>query len=164
MFEGKHVCMVVAVNENNVIGDQNTIPWPPIKEDMQRFRALTIGKPVVMGRKTWDSLPERFRPLPDRTNIVISRSTDALPGASLTSSIEEALAKAEGDTICIIGGGSIYERALDYTDTIYLTRVHNSVSGNITFPTLSESEWYETERVEDTEKRFTFYTYKRLDV
>lgn len=114
-----------------------------IPQDMERFRALTRDHPIIMGRKTWESLPEGRRPLPRRTNIVVTRQKDYhAPGAVVVSSIEEALAVAKksigSDTICIIGGGDIYTLALPYTDILELTLVDDDTEGDTHFPPYPE--------------------------
>lgn len=114
-----------------------------IPEDLERFRKLTRDHPVIMGRKTWESLPENRRPLPRRTNIVITRQKDyKAPGAEVVSSIEEALEIAKrsmgSDTICIIGGGDIYKIALPYTDMLLLTVVDDETEGDAHFPPYNE--------------------------
>src|SRR4051812_35838262 len=111
------------------------LPWH-LPEDMRRFKELTIGSTVVMGRITWESLPERFRPLPGRRNIVITRQTsyDAA-GAEVVASLEEALGRTDGD-VWVIGGASIYEQALSHADRVIRTRVHLQVDGDTHAPVL----------------------------
>ena len=117
------IVLVAAVARDGAIGRDNALLWH-LPEDMARFKAVTAGKPVVMGRKTWDSIPARFRPLPGRRNLVVSRSTSALPGAEVFASLDEALAAcaAEPET-CVIGGGEIYALALPLADKLVLTEV-----------------------------------------
>ena len=107
-----------------------------------------MGKPVIMGRRTWESLPKQ--PLPGRRNIVITRNPDyAAEGADVAGSIHEALAMCEGEPeVSIIGGGQVYEQAMDRTDRIYLTRIHLTVDGDTFLPELPENEWQEVERRE----------------
>lgn len=142
MYKNSKISLVVAVNSIDVIGADNGIPWPSIKEDMKRFRELTTGKPVPMGRKTWDSLPTKFKPLPNRQNIVITKQADFVAeGALVAHSLEAAFEAALEPEICVIGGGVIYDLALPYADTIFLTRVHNNVSGDAFFKPLPRDEW-----------------------
>ena len=133
--------------ENRVIGRDCTLPWR-LSDDMKRFKALTIGKPIVMGRKTWDSLG---RLLPDRVHVVISRDPAfAAPGVSVAHSLEDALrlakkaAEASGaEEICIIGGGEIYAQALPVADRLYVTHVGAEIDGDTFFPKIDPSRWRE---------------------
>ena len=133
------VSIIVAVAENGTIGDQNALLWH-IKEDMQLFRRTTTGHTVVMGRKTYDSLG---RPLPKRTNIVITRQAVALEGCIVAHSLEEALAACpEGEEECfIIGGAQIYEQALAVADRLYLTRLDKEFEADTFFPYINFEEW-----------------------
>ncbi len=144
------ICLIAAVAANGVIGAANALPWH-LPADLRRFKELTWGHPVVMGRNTWDSLPARFRPLPGRTNIVVSRDPDLAPaGAIVARSLEEALAKgaAAGARVCVIGGAAIYAQALRRAARIYLTRLHFEVAGDAFFPPLDPRQWRETAREE----------------
>ena len=135
------VSIIVATDERGAIGVDGGLPWR-LPDDLRRFKALTLGKPVVMGRKTWDSIG---KPLPGRHNIVITRQGGLeLPGATVVASLEQALAAA-GDVpeICVIGGAEIYRLALPRTDLIHLTRVHATVSADTYFPVLVPGEWDE---------------------
>jgi dihydrofolate reductase len=117
------VTLVAAVAKDGAIGRDNALLWR-LPEDMARFKALTMGKPVVMGRKTWDSIPARFRPLPGRRNLVVSRSATELPGAEVFASLDAALAAcATEPEVCVIGGGEIYALALPRADKLALTEV-----------------------------------------
>ncbi|MEG0789893.1 MAG: dihydrofolate reductase [Alistipes sp.] len=132
------VNIIVAIAENGVIGDKNSLLWH-ISEDLKHFKALTSGHPVVMGRKTFESLG---RPLPHRTNVVISRQQIALPGCTVVHSLEEALALFPAtEEVFVIGGAQIYAQALALADTFYLTRVHHSYEGDTSFPAWSEGVW-----------------------
>ncbi|WP_075292300.1 dihydrofolate reductase [Pararhizobium arenae] len=130
--------IVVAVAQNGVIGHEGDLPWQ-LPTDLKRFKALTMGKPIVMGRKTWVSLG---RPLPGRPNIVVTRDTSfAAEGAIVVNTIEAALAMGQdlaGETgapaVAIIGGGEIYRQAIDRTDTLYVTEVDADVAGDTRFP------------------------------
>ncbi|ASY57120.1 MULTISPECIES: dihydrofolate reductase [Sinorhizobium] len=132
------IVIVVAVATNGVIGREGDLPWR-LSTDLKRFKALTIGKPVIMGRKTWASLG---RPLPSRPNIVISRDLNfTAPGAEVASSLQEALDKARAhaaelgaDEICIIGGGEIYRQSIDLADVLHVTEVQAEVEGDTRFP------------------------------
>ena len=132
------VSMVVATDERGAIGRDGGLPWR-LSDDLKRFKALTMGKPVVMGRKTWDSIG---RPLPGRHNIVITRQAGfEVPGVTVVASLEDAM-RAAGDVpeVCIIGGAEIYRLALPQTDLIHLTRVHAVVDADTYFPELVAGE------------------------
>ena len=135
------IIIIAAVAENGVIGKDNAMPWS-LKEDMARFRELTLGWPCVMGRKTWESLPKR--PLPGRPNIVISRSLSAesAPGAMVCASLREAILHcAEYEKIFICGGASIYREALVFANKIELTRIHRQYEGDAFFPEIDPALW-----------------------
>ena len=163
------IVFVVAIAENGVIGAGNAIPWR-LKSDMQRFKALTIGKPVVMGRKTFLSLR---RPLPGRTNIVITRDASfRAAGAVVTTSPADAYAIACGDAlrrsvaeIAVIGGAEIYRQWLDRADRLEVTEVHARPEGDTVFE-ISKAEWEEVARVRhpaggDDSADFSYVTYRR---
>jgi len=117
------ITLVAAVARDGAIGRDNALLWH-LPEDLARFKALTLGKPVVMGRKTWDSLPPRFRPLPGRRNLVVSRSARELTGADVFPSLQAALAACAGEAeVCVIGGSEIYALALPHADRLALTEV-----------------------------------------
>lgn len=118
------IVLVAAVAKDGAIGRDNNLLWR-LPEDMARFKALTAGKPVVMGRRTWDSLPPKFRPLPGRRNLVVSRTVSELPGAEVFDTLDAALAAcATEPETCVIGGGEIYALALSRADTLALTEVN----------------------------------------
>ena len=130
--------LIVAVAQNGVIGDRNALLWH-ISEDLKHFKALTSGHPVVMGRKTYESLG---RPLPNRTNVVISRQELEIPGCRVVHSLDEALALFPGDEeVFIIGGAQIYAEALTRADRFYLTRVFHDYEGDTRFPEWDEAQW-----------------------
>jgi dihydrofolate reductase len=139
------VAIIVAAASNGVIGRDNQLPWRLVGE-LKYFKATTLGKPVVMGRKTFDSIG---RPLPGRTNIVITRNADfAAEGVLVARSLEEALHIADGIArrdgaaeIMVIGGAQIYRQALPQTRTLYLTRVHAAIEGDAHFPEIDEAAW-----------------------
>lgn len=132
------VSIIVAVAENGTIGDQNRLLWH-IKEDMQLFRRVTTGHPVVMGRKTYESLG---RPLPNRTNVVISRQALQIEGCRVVHSLEEALALfAPSEEVFVIGGAQIYDAALPLADHLYLTVVEHPYEGDTHFPAWDRSAW-----------------------
>ena len=139
------ISLIVAVSENNVIGKDNNLPWH-LPADMKFFKEKTMGHCIITGRKNYESIPEKFRPLPGRTNIVITRDKNLkLHGAVVVNSIDGALKEAESrnETECfVIGGGEIFQQILDRADRIYLTRVHSQIEGNVFFPILDPS-WKE---------------------
>lgn len=132
------ISLIVAVAENGVIGDKNSLLWH-ISEDLKRFRALTTGHPVIMGRKTFDSLA---RPLPNRTNVVITRQAIDIPGCTTVHSLAEALAMFRPEEeVFVIGGAQIYAEALPLADRFYLTRVMHAYRGDTRFPEWNEADW-----------------------
>ncbi len=164
------LCLVVAAAENGVIGRNNQLPWY-LPEDLKHFKRVTLGKPVIMGRKTWESIG---RPLPGRTNIVITRQPDYLAeGARVVDSLEAALELAEGvalidgaDEVMVIGGADIYRLALPRADRVYLTEVHAEVEGDAFFPDWDRSHWREVSRErqparDESEYAYSFVTYER---
>lgn len=136
------ISLIVAASTNNVIGVQDDLPWR-LSADLRRFKTLTMGKPIVMGRKTYESIG---RPLPGRQNIVITRQEGFVaPGCDVVSSPEEAIAMAgDAEEIMIIGGGHIYEAFLRRANRIYLTRVHADIDGDAFLPPISQDEWSAT--------------------
>jgi dihydrofolate reductase len=142
---GMRVSAVVAASDNNVIGKDGGLPWH-VSSDLKLFKEITLGKPVIMGRRTWESLPRK--PLPGRRNIVITRNPDYVAdGAEIVRSVDEALAVCAGEPeVSIIGGGQVYEQAMSRTDRIYLTRIHLEVDGDTLLPDLPAQEWREVER------------------
>jgi dihydrofolate reductase len=141
------VSLVIARAANGVIGQRGQIPWR-IPADMKHFKAVTIGKPCIMGRKTWDSLPKK--PLPGRTNIVLTRDENFCEeGAVVVHALEEALARAEAESpaeITMIGGADVYLVALPRAARIYLTEVHGVFEGDVYMPPFDALEWKEVAR------------------
>ena len=154
------IVIIAAVAKNRVIGKDNTLIWN-IPEDMAHFKALTSGQTVIMGRKTWESLPPRFRPLPGRRNIVISRQADfAAPGAELAASLEAALQlAAQAETAFIIGGEQIYRQAMDVADRLEITEVDLEPEGDAWFPAIDPNRWRVDQKAEYP--GFAFITYRR---
>lgn len=125
----RQVRLVWAQGRGGAIGRDNTIPWR-VPEDVARFKELTVGHPVVMGRKTWDSLPPRFRPLPGRTNVVVTRDAGwSADGATVAGSVADALELAGGDYIGVIGGGEIYRLAMEFATELCVTEIDVEVDG-----------------------------------
>lgn len=144
------ITLVVAKNENNVIGEDNQLVWH-LPNDLKHFKQITSGHPIIMGRKTFDSVG---RPLPNRTNIVITRNKKwTAEGVEVAYSLEEAIEKAYqiDQDIFIIGGGVIFELSMDLADAIELTQIYNHQKGDAFFPEIKVEEWVEVSR-EDFEK------------
>ena len=146
------LCLIAALAQNRVIGRDNQLPWH-LPADLKHFKAMTLGKPIIMGRKTWDSLG---RPLPGRLNLVISRQPGlSLEGAEVFASLDAALQRAEAwareqgvDELMLIGGAQLYGQALQQADRLYLTRVELSPEGDAWFPDIDQSDWRLASRVE----------------
>ena len=160
------IALVVAKAANGVIGDRGKIPWR-IPEDMRRFRQITLGKPCVMGRKTWESLPKK--PLPGRLNIVVTRDPRfTAEGASVVHSFNEAITRAKSESaseIAVIGGEGIYCAALPFADVIYLTEVLADFPGDARFPSIDPDNWRKTsceEHVSNSGLKYSFVTLERI--
>jgi len=145
------IALIWAMSRNRVIGRNNALPWH-LSEDLKYFKRVTMGKPIIMGRKTWESIG---RPLPGRTNIVITRNPDftAPEGVKVVSSLDEAIRMADNvaliegsDEAVVIGGSEIYAQALPLADRLYLTQVHAEVDGDTFFPELDIEQWHELGR------------------
>ena len=160
------ITLVAAVAKDGAIGRDNALLWR-IPEDMARFKAVTLGKPVVMGRKTWDSLPAKFRPLPGRRNLVVSRSATALPGAEVFANLDAALAACAEPEVCVIGGGEIYALALPIADKLALTEVDAAFpDADRHFPAWPRARFTEAARETHTSAagvRFDFVDYLRKE-
>jgi dihydrofolate reductase len=152
------IVLVVAIARNGVIGNKGLIPWH-ISDDMKRFKALTLGHTVVMGRKTWDSLPRK--PLPGRINVVVTRQKDwQAEGAVVVHTLEEAMAETSG-AVMVIGGAEIYQRALPLATRIELTEVHKDIEGDAKFM-LDRAGWHETLREDHVAPDGLRYSYVTL--
>ena len=136
--------LIAAMARNRVIGRDNTLPWR-LPEDLRYFKATTLGKPVIMGRKTWESLG---RPLPGRLNIVVTRNADyRAEGATLVTGLPQAIAAAgEVEEAFVIGGAELYRQALPLAQRIYLTEIATDVDGDASFPEFADSDWAEISR------------------
>ena len=164
------IVLVAAIGRNNVIGRDGQLPWR-LKSDLKYFRALTIGKPVVMGRKTYESIG---KPLPGRTNIVLTKDLSlVVPGGALANSLDAAMGFARQDAerrgvdeIMIIGGGDVFERMMSKADRLEITHVNASPEGDAFFPRIEPSEWREAKRTSfpagpDDDASFDVVTYVR---
>jgi len=156
------VALVAAVAHGGVIGRDGTVPWH-LPEDMAHFRELTMGHPVVMGRRTWDSLPERFRPLPGRRNVVVTRNAGwADEGAERVGSLAGALELVEGEErVFVIGGAEIYAAALPAADELLLTEIDLDVDGDTLFPEWYDAGFVEVSREEHTAADGTHFAFVR---
>ncbi len=158
------ISLIVAAAENNAIGKDNALLWH-LSADLKRFKALTTGHPVIMGRKTFESIG---KPLPNRRNIVISRSVPAIEGCEVVVSVDEALALVKsGEEAFIIGGGSIYKALWDKADRLYLTSVKTALEGDTFIPEVKLDEWEEVKREdfdadEKNEFGYSFIDYVRV--
>ncbi|KAF4513799.1 UNVERIFIED_CONTAM: hypothetical protein B566_EDAN011720 [Ephemera danica] len=154
------IVIIAAVARNRVIGRDNHLLWH-IPEDMAHFKALTSGHAVIMGRKTWESLPQRFRPLPGRHNIVVSRQKDyAAPGADLADSLENALKLAStAPVVFIIGGEQIYRQAMALADRLEITEIDLAPEGDAWFPEIAGADWKKTTKTDEGD--YAFLTYCR---
>jgi dihydrofolate reductase len=157
------ISLIAAVASNGTIGDKNNLPWH-LPEDLRRFKDLTSGKTVIMGRKTFESIFARLgKALPNRTNVVITRQTEVqVPeGVIVQSSIEDALRSYGGADVFVIGGGEIYRQTIDLADRLYITHVDKEVPGDTQFPQIDSTKW----RVLTTEKHegYSFVIYEKTN-
>ena len=156
------ITLIAAVTRGGVIGRDGGIPWR-LPEDMERFRSLTMGHPVVMGRHTWESLPDQFRPLPGRGNVVVTRNPDwSAQGADRAGSIEEAFDLLESESqVFVIGGREVYAAALPSADELVLTEIDADIEGDATFPSWNRDEFEEIERHERVAEDGTPFAFVR---
>ncbi len=156
--------LIAAVARNGVIGIENRLPWH-LPADLRRFKALTSGHAVIMGRKTWESLPEKFRPLPGRRNIVVTRDGSyRAEGAMVALSLPAAIAAAGSGEAFVIGGAELYAAALPLADRLQLTEIDASYEGDTHFPAMDRQQWQETSREahhDETGLDYAFVTYER---
>jgi dihydrofolate reductase len=157
------LALIAAVAGNRVIGNDNKLLWH-IPEDMRHFRETTRGKPVIMGRKTWESLPDSFRPLPGRLNIVVSRNRAyRAEGAELAASLDEAVARAGAvGEVFVIGGAELYRQAMPIAGKLYITEIEADFVGDAVFPEINGTEWRECSRESRCDKsglKFSFVEY-----
>ena len=163
------ISIIAAVAKNGIIGKANDLPWR-LPDDMKFFMQTTNGHHVIMGRKNYESLPEKFKPLPNRTNIVITRQKDFVAnGCTIVNELSQGIqmAKSNGEKeLFIIGGAEIYKLALPMTDTLYLTEIEAEIDGDTFFPAWNKREWREISRqhhpVDAKHKyAFDFVVYKK---
>lgn len=164
-----NISLIVAMADNRVIGKSGDtrLLWH-IPEDFKHFKALTTGKPIIMGRKTYDSIG---RPLPNRPNIVVTRQANwSVSGVTVAGSLDDAFKMAQNmaaEEIMVIGGAEIYKAALPFATSVYLTHIHKAYDGDALFPVLCESEWREISRQKGTQCQeaamdYEFVTYQRI--
>jgi dihydrofolate reductase len=155
------ISLIAAMSKNRVIGINNTLPWH-LPADLQHFKQLTLGHPIIMGRKTFESIG---RALPGRTNLIISRNNYSPPAnCVVVSSIEAAIDSCkEIDEIFFIGGAQIYEQAIQFADRLYLTEIDTDITGDAHFPEIDSAHWLETDRQHHQELPYAydFVTYNR---
>jgi dihydrofolate reductase len=156
--------VIVAIAKDGVIGVNNTLPWH-LPEDLKRFRALTMGHHIIMGRKTYDSLG---RLLPGRTTVIVTRNRDyQMEGALIANSLKQAIALCHhDDEVFLIGGAELYQAGLDLADKLYITEIDLAVAGDAHFPPLDMEQWQETTReahVSEKDLKFNYLTYERKE-
>jgi dihydrofolate reductase len=152
------IALIVAMTKNQVIGDRGGIPWK-ILEDMKLFKEKTTNYPVIMGKNTWNSIPEKFRPLPNRENIILSTTLGEQTGASIAKNLSEALElakKTNKEKVFCIGGAQIYSEMLPLANELNISWIKKEYLGDTYFPKINFSEWEEIE-----EKEYTEFTYKK---
>lgn len=161
------IVLIAAVAKNGVIGKDNALPWH-LPEDLKHFRQLTTGHVVIMGRRTWESLPERLRPLPGRLNVVVTRNAGyQAPGASVVHSLDAATKVGPTDTAAprfVIGGAELYAEALPLAQRLELTEIDIEAAGDAYFPAFDRRLWREVKRVAGISVnglRYAFVTYER---
>ncbi|MEI7512612.1 MAG: dihydrofolate reductase [Candidatus Uhrbacteria bacterium] len=155
------IAIISAVAKDGCIGKNGKLPWD-LPEDLKRFRDLTAGKVVIMGQRTWESLPEKFRPLPNRTNVVITQEQNyPVPeGVRIFSNLPDATAAFTDQQIMMIGGARIYAEAINFADELFITHIDQTVeNGDVFFPTIDPAIWIETEN--EPHPGFTFSHYIR---
>lgn len=160
-----NISLLVAMAANRTIGIHNTLPWR-IPEDLKRFKALTLGHHLIMGRKTYDSIG---RPLPGRTTVIVSRNHRLqVAGCLVAHSLPEAIALCRDDAeIFVVGGAEIYAQALPLADTLYITEIQQDVVGDAHFPVFDRTQWRQTAReihhqTEPQPLEYHFVTYRRI--
>ncbi|MCB4812236.1 dihydrofolate reductase [Methylovorus menthalis] len=153
--------LIVAIAHDGVIGVNNTLPWH-LPEDLKRFRALTMGHHIIMGRKTYESLN---RLLPGRTTVIVTRNADyRVEGARIVSSLQDAISQSAGDDeVFLIGGAELYREGLAQSDRLYITEIEASFSGDAFFPTIDYSQWKQVEEERHVSVNGLIYRYLTYD-
>lgn len=155
--------LIAAVARNGVIGIDQRLPWY-LPADLKHFKALTLGHSVIMGRKTWESLPARFRPLPGRRNFVLSRVGYSAAGATVVNSLTAAITAVENGLAFVIGGAELYAAALPLADRLQLTEIDATFDGDSHFPVIDRRDWRETARETHRDPAgfdYAFVTYRK---
>lgn len=158
------ISIIVAFSEGNIIGKNNKMPWK-LSNDLKRFKAITTGHTVVMGRRTYESLG---RPLPNRKNVVLTTIPESIIDCVTADSLKDAIEISGNETeLFIIGGGTVYKQALPIADKLYITQVHTKTDGDTSFPEIDYSEWKETFREdhkadEKNQYDYSFINYERI--
>lgn len=156
--------LIAAVAKNGCIGINGKLPWH-LPEDFEHFKRCTIGKVVLMGRKTWESLPQRFRPLPNRTNVVVTcgkspQGSYSYSGTEVFTSLDSALTAHASDDVYVIGGAQLYAQTIDRADRLIITNVDRVVDGDAFFPEIRADQW--TAAAREDRDGFSFVTYERM--
>ena len=141
--------LIYARSRNNVIGVNGDLPWH-LPEDLAHFKRTTLGQPVIMGRVTWESIPDKFRPLPGRTNVVVSRQASfSAPGAQVVSSLQAAMDLfTAGEVLWLIGGAQLYAQAMPLAQQLVITEIYADYEGDAFAPAIDAAEWKETQRTQ----------------
>lgn len=152
------ITLIAAISKNNCIGNRGKLPWH-IPEDLEHFKHATTGKTVLMGRKTWESIPPKYRPLPKRKNIVITRQSPyPVPeGVEVYQTVDEAFAAHAKEDMTVVGGGEIYAQTIGMADVLDITHVDQEVDGDAFFPKIDSSIWKEVSRSDRTGYAFVLY-------
>jgi len=156
------LAIIAAVAKNNVIGKSNSLPWY-LPEDLKRFKQLTTGKTVLMGRKTYESVINRLgKPLPNRKNVVITSQVDysVSEGVIVYNDLNKALDELKNDEVLISGGAKIYEQTIDLVDKLYITHINREVDGDVLFPKIDLNKWKKIS--EERHEGFSFVEYERI--
>jgi len=158
----KNISIIVAVSSNQVIGKDNKLAWN-LPYDMKYFSNITRNHTVIMGRKNWESIPEKFRPLPNRKNIIVSRNKKyKIKSSIVVNSVEKAIEVAKNDNdneIFIIGGGEIYKASFKYINKLYITEIKSIIEGNTFFPKWNKKKWKEVSRVSNKKDKVHKYDF-----
>lgn len=154
------ITLIAAVAQNQCIGAKGQLAWH-IPEDLNHFKQLTLGKTVLMGERTWKSLPDKARPLPGRANVVVSSdlSFTAPEGVRVFNDLDQALKDLSSEDVFVMGGAMVYAQTIDRADRLEITHVHRVVDGDVFFPQIDPSRWQETTREDHPD--FSFVTYQR---
>lgn len=167
----KNISLIVALSKNQVIGKNNKLAWN-LPDDMKYFSNMTRNHAVIMGRKNWESIPNNYRPLPNRKNIVVTRNNNFRDkGAIVVNSIKKAIEESrvsEDEEIFIIGGGEIYKLGFDYVDKLYITEIYANIDGNTYFPKWNKENWKEISRISHPKDKrhefdFDYVIYKKSE-